>query len=340
MPGGVWEVRVFYSRSDAQLGAQPATHFPLVIQPAAIANAGVIRLNGGSIRGRVTFLNPADLASAVVAVPEQGKVTQPNAGGVYLLQDVAVGLRQVMLLHSRYGQAPPRQSVLVKARQTVDGPDFIRRRPAGAPSVLDFGLVVINSPRRLVWKLWPEEGVPATVNAISISGPDAAKFQRDILPAFPIPVGPAGVEVPVTVDASALGTFTAELGVDLEADGVGFTEVATLRAVVTPPPTVPLPDPRFVPAELDFGAMPGIDTRSVELRNDGDGAGTAQVAGPLGPFQLVSPTFPLTLPARSSRTVTVRAVPPGSPGPAVAFLKLICEPGHRALELRVSAVWS
>src|SRR5439155_9721215 len=127
-PGG-WRLSITHSLA-------PVT----TIAPAAAAsgeevNAGVIKLKGaGSVRGRVGFLRPDDLTTAVVAVPELGIAAQPNAGGGYLLQGVAAGARDVVLLHARYGSASHRkQSVDVIALQTVDGPNFIQEPPQGPP---------------------------------------------------------------------------------------------------------------------------------------------------------------------------------------------------------------
>jgi hypothetical protein len=335
IPSGRWTLRVTHPLAPA----------PTVVVAAAnageVTSAGVIRLKAvGSIRGRVVFLNPDDLVTAVVAVPEQGIATQPNPGGGYLLQGVAAGSREVVLLHARYGSADRRQeSVVVKALETVDGPNFIQGPPAG-PALVDFGLVLIGSAPQLVWKLSNPEALSAIVKSVAISGPDGAKFELGLVPALPISVGSTGLEVPLTVDASSMGTFTAELRVQGEAEGAQFTQTAALRAVVTPPPSIPLPDPHLVPIDLNFGAMPGPDTRPVELKNDGDATGTFYIAGSLGPFQLVNPPFPLSLSAHTSQTVTVRAVAPGATGPAVGFLRFVCEPGHRVLNLNLAAVWS
>lgn len=334
VPPGYWNLRVSHPLAAA---------YALVAVGAnsgETTNAGVIRLKAtGSIRGRVVYLNPDDLATAVVAVPEQGIATQPNAGGGYLLQGVAAGFREVVLLHSLSGRAPQKkQTVLVRALQTTDGPNFIRRWPEG-PTLLDFGLVIKNSSPQLVWKLSNPDAVPATLNAVAISGRDGTKFHHLLL-GLPVPVGSAGVEVPVTVDTSSPGTFTADLRFQGEADGVQFTGAAALRAVVTLPPSVPLPDTRIDPTELDFGRMPaGVSTRTVEFRNDGEASDTVYIVASLAEFQVVSPAFPLLLPAHTSQTVTVRAIAPGSPGPVVGFLKFMCRPGNRALDLRVTAVW-
>src|SRR5439155_16478325 len=129
------------------------------------------------------------------------------------LQGVAAGDRDVVLLHARYGSASHRkQSVDVIALQTVDGPNFIQEPPQGPP-LLDFGLVIINTGGQLIWKLANPDALATTVTSIAIAGPERVRFQVGTLSAFPIPVGSAGLDVPVTLDASSTGSFSADLSV-------------------------------------------------------------------------------------------------------------------------------
>jgi hypothetical protein len=287
------------------------------------------------------FLDPDDLATAVVTVPEQGIATQPNLDGGYLLNGVAAGDREIVLLHGRYSGAPQRKAtVKVTALKVAEGPNFIRSAPYGSPVLLDFGMTFANATPQLAWKLNNPDDTAADVQSVTITGADAGKFHVVNLPPLPRTVPGSGLELKLGMDASSLGTFAADLRVQGEAETVPFTEVVALKALVAPPPTPPKPDVRIDPIELDFGQMPGPDTRPIQLVNDGNANATFYLVPSPGPFQLLTPPwFPLLVPAHSSQTVTVRATPPGPSGPVTGFLKFVAQPGQRSLQLKAIAVW-
>ena len=336
LPPGGWTLRAQHPLAAGQ------TRVPVGLTAGVTTHTGPIRLRGtGSIRGRVVFLDPDDVATAVVTVPEQGIATQPNLDGGYLLNGVAAGDREIMLLHSRYSGAPQRKAtVKVTALKVADGPNFIRSVPYGSPVLLDFGTTFANATPQLAWKLNNPDATTAHVKAVTITGADAGKFHVANLPALPHSVPGSGLELKLGVDASSLGTFAAELRVQGEAETVPFTEVVALKAIVAPPPSPPVPDVRIDPIELDFGQMPGPDTRPIQLVNDGNANATFYLVPSPGPFQLLTPpSFPLLVPAHSSQTVTVRATPPGPSGPVTGFLKFVAQPGQRSLQLKAIAVW-
>jgi Carboxypeptidase regulatory-like domain len=334
VPGGAWKLRVTHPLTPASVRRVPSN-------VGEVTDAGTIRLRGvGSIRGRVMFLNPDDQATAVIAVPEQGIATQPNAAGGYLLNGVAAGDRQVVLLHARYGTGASRMStVAVQALTTVNGPDFIQRPPRG-PDPIDFGSVIIGSSSQTNWNLSNPDGVAATLDSGSISGPDAAKFQIVSPPVFPMSVPASGRQLPLALDTTSLGTFAAELRIEGIAEGMPFAQVAAIKAVVVPPPSVPVPVPQIIPAELDFGSLSSVSVLSVELKNEGDVAANFYILTSTGPFQVINPPFPLSIPAHGSQQIIIEATSPGLAGPVSGLIKFLCEPGNQAVSLNLTAVWS
>ena len=337
LPPGGWTLRAEHPLAAGQ------TKVRVGVAQGVTTQTGSIRLRAtGSIRGRVVLLDPDDLATAVVTVPEQGIATQPNLDGGYLLNGVAAGDREIVLLHGRYSGAPQRKAtVKVTALKVAEGPNFIRSTPYGSPALLDFGTTFANATPQLAWKLNNPDDTAALVQAVTITGADAGKFHLVNLPPLPCSVPGSGLELKLGLDASSLGTFAAELRVQGEAETVPFTEVVALKALVAPPPFVPsVPDVRIDPIELDFGQMPGPDTRPIQLVNDGNTNATFYLVPSPGPFQLLTPpSFPLSVPAHSSQTVTVRATPPGPLGPVTSLLNFVAQPGQRSLQLKATAVW-
>lgn len=334
VPSGSWKVSV----------SHPLAAAPMRVMVGAMSGhtttVGPIRLNArGSISGRVLFLDPDHYATALVAVPALGIVAQPNSRGGYLLQGVAAGQREVVLIHPLYASSPPKRVVQVKALANVVAPDFVRRPPAGESALIDFGTVIKGSQPTAVWHLRNPDGVSAAADQVQITGLHAARFALGLL-ALPLTVPATGLEIPLSLNTSIEGAFTAELRVRGTAETAPIAETVALKATVAPPPVVLVPDIRPTPALLDFGSLPaGPDTAAVELRNDG-AAGTVQgtIAPPL--FQLVGNPFPLTLAPGAKAQVGVKALNPGAPGVATAFLKLTWQPGQGSLDVKLTASWS
>jgi hypothetical protein len=335
IPSGRWTMVVSHPVAAGEV------RVVIGLSSGEVANVGLIRLNArGSISGRVVFLDPDHYATAVVAVPELGIVAQPNARGGYLLEGVAAGQREVVLIHALYASAPPKRSVLVKALANVVAPDFVRRPPKGESALVDFGIVLTGSVPRVVWHLWNPDAVSAAVTQVRITGTDAARFSADV-PAPPLTVGATGLEIPLTVNTSVEGSFAAELHVQGAAETLPLAETVALKATVSPPPTVQLPDIRTTPTEVDFGSLPGgPSTAVIELRNDGAADGTVEgtIAPPL--FQLVDTPFPLVLAPGAKAQITVRALNPGASGAVTAYLKLTWQPGQGSRDLKLKANWS
>lgn len=336
LSNGAWRVSVSHPLAAAPMRVL------VCVQTDGATTVGPIRLNArGSISGRIVFLDPDHYARALVAIPELGIVTQPNARGGYLLQGVAAGQREVVLIHPLYAASPPKRIVEVKALKNVVAPDFVRRLPAGESALVDFGTVIRGAQPSVVWHLWNPDGVSATVDQVQITGPDAVRFTPGLAPAQPLPVPATGLEFPLSLDTSIEGAFTAELRVSGTAETAPFAAAAALKATVTPPPVVPTPDIRTTPTELDFGSLPGAPSTAVlELRNDGAAAGTVQgtIAPPL--FQLVGSPFPLTLAPGAKAQVSVKALNPGTNGPVTGFLKLTWQPGQGSRDVKLTASWS
>ena len=334
VPSGNWKVSVSHPLAAApmrviagSMGGQTTT-------------VGPIRLNArGSISGRIVFLDPDHYATALVAVPALGIIAQPNLRGGYLLQGVAAGQREVVLIHPLYASSPPKRTVQVKALANVVAPDFVRRPPAGESALVDFGTVIKGAQPTVVWHLWNSDGVAAAVDQVQITGLHAARFTLGLL-ALPLTVPATGLEIPLSLNTGIEGAFTAELRVQGTAETAAFAETVALKATVVPPPVVQVPDIRPTPATLDFGSLPGPpDTAVVELRNEG-AAGTVQgtIAPPL--FQLVGNPFPLSLAPGAKAQVAVKALNPGTSGPVTAFLKLTWQPGQGSLDVKLTASWA
>ena len=334
VPAGNWKVSVSHPLAAAPM------HLMLGSMRGVMTTVGLIRLNArGSISGRVLFLDPDHYARALVAVPALGIVTQPNLRGGYLLQGVAAGQREVVLIHPLYA-SPPKRVVQVAALANVVAADFVRRPPAAESALVDFGTAFKGTQSSAVWHLWNPDGVSAAVDQVQITGPHAARFTLGRPRLRPLTVPATGLEIPLSLDTSIEGAFTAELRVQGTAETVAFAETVALKATVAPPPVVQVPDIRPAPATLDFGSLPaGPDTAVVELRNDG-AAGTVQgtIAPPL--FQLVSNPFPLTLAPGAKAQVAVKALNPGTTGTVTAFLKLTWQPGQGSLDVKLTASWS
>jgi hypothetical protein len=96
VPPGRWDLRLI---SDGGPTALPAKRLAAASNPGLISDLGAVRLaQPGSIGGHVINTGGMDLSLAVIAVPEVGAVTAPNANGGFLLDSVAPGVHDVVLI--------------------------------------------------------------------------------------------------------------------------------------------------------------------------------------------------------------------------------------------------
>ena len=73
----------------------------------------------------------------------------------------------------------------------------------------------------------------AAVDRLQITGTDAARFTVGLLAPAQVPA--TGLEIPLSLNTSVEGAFTAELGVQGTAETAAFAETVALKATVVPP---------------------------------------------------------------------------------------------------------
>jgi hypothetical protein len=96
VPPGRWDLRLI---TDGGATALPAKRIAAASNPGLVSDLGAIQLaRPGSVGGHVINTGGMDLSLAVVAVPEVGAVTAPNTNNGYLLDSVAPGAHEVVLI--------------------------------------------------------------------------------------------------------------------------------------------------------------------------------------------------------------------------------------------------
>jgi len=96
VPPGRWDLRLI---TDGGPTALPDRRVIAASNPGLISDLGAIALaKPGSIGGHIVNAGGMDLSLAVIAVPEVGAVTVPNANGGYLLDSVSPGVHEVVLI--------------------------------------------------------------------------------------------------------------------------------------------------------------------------------------------------------------------------------------------------
>jgi hypothetical protein len=129
VPFGVRTVMIY--PPEGRVPELPPVRRVIGITSSAIFNAGaIVFTKPGSVTGRITLINTqvADLATLVVAIPEFGLVTKPNADGGYLLTGVPPGTCNVRLIGPGLNASRDtyRLTYIVAGNPTV-GVDFVIR---------------------------------------------------------------------------------------------------------------------------------------------------------------------------------------------------------------------
>jgi hypothetical protein len=119
VPPGRWDLRLI---TDGAANALPARRVAAGSNPGMVTDLGpVVLAKAGSIGGHVTN-GGAQLALAIVAVPEIGVVTAPNDNGGYLLEGVSPGVHEVVLITDD-GTVVKDNITVLSAKVTI-GADF------------------------------------------------------------------------------------------------------------------------------------------------------------------------------------------------------------------------
>jgi hypothetical protein len=96
VPPGRWDLRVI---TDGAATAIPAKRIAAAANPGIVSDVGAVPLaKPGSVGGHVLNAGGTDLSVAVIAVPEVGAVTAPNMNNGYLLDSVAPGVHEIVLI--------------------------------------------------------------------------------------------------------------------------------------------------------------------------------------------------------------------------------------------------
>ncbi len=96
VPPGRWDLRIV---TDGAATALPAKRVAAGSNSGQVSDLGALTLaKPGSIGGHLLNVGGMDVSLAIIAVPEVGAVTAPNANGGFLLDSVSPGLHEVVLI--------------------------------------------------------------------------------------------------------------------------------------------------------------------------------------------------------------------------------------------------
>jgi len=105
--------------------------FSAVVQPIQDTSVGTILLPTGTVAGRIVGVDAWNLAKMVVTVEGVPLATKPDAYGNYLLTNVPMRNREIVLHGVWWDKAQPerRIQINVQANRLNDAPDFVLKLP-------------------------------------------------------------------------------------------------------------------------------------------------------------------------------------------------------------------
>ena len=120
VPPGRWDLRIII---DDAATALPVKRLAAASNPGQVSDLGTITLaQPGSVGGHLINTAGADLSLSIVAVPEVGAVTAPNPNNGYLLDAVAPGRHEIVLITD--AGTVSRNNVLVQPGKITIGADL------------------------------------------------------------------------------------------------------------------------------------------------------------------------------------------------------------------------
>jgi hypothetical protein len=117
-----------FSASD---GKVTMLWFSAAVQPLQDTSVGTILLPTGTVAGRIVGVDAWNLAKMVVTVEGIPVATKPDAYGNYLLTNVPMGQRQIVLHGIWWDKSEPvrKMQINIPKNQHTNAPDFVLKPP-------------------------------------------------------------------------------------------------------------------------------------------------------------------------------------------------------------------